>query len=200
MVSIVQQPVSGILPGIKALSAPMTKVRIAPGTADAATRIERLLDRVFGPARTLKAAQRLRDGRLPAEGLDFIAEDGKDIVGTICFWHIGIGHGAEALLLGPMAVDPKLQGEGVGASLIARGLFEANRLGHKAVVLVGDPPYYGRFGFDGGLTRSMMLPGAVDARRLLAVELAPGALRGAAGLIRPTGPLDPAWRYTQQAA
>lgn len=169
----------------------MAAITISHETPDAAAQIEQLLDRAFGPARHLKTAQRLRDGRLPAEGLAFIAQDGHAILGTIRFWHVRIGHGPDALLLGPMAVEPRLNGQGVGRALIARGLAEARRLGHRSVILVGDEPYYGRFGFAPGLTTAMTLPGPVARTRFLARELTPGALWAAKGLVRPTGPLDP---------
>ncbi|HRW60807.1 MAG TPA: N-acetyltransferase, partial [Defluviicoccus sp.] len=93
----------------------MITITHAPPDADA--RIESLLDRAFGPTRHLKTAQRLRDGRLPAEGLAFIAHDGANILGTISFWHVRIGHSADALLLGPMAVEPALRGQGIGIAL-----------------------------------------------------------------------------------
>lgn len=178
----------------------MATIAISHEPPDAAGRIEHILDRAFGPTRLLKTAQRLRDGRLPADGLTFIADDGRDILGTIRFWHVRVGHGADALLLGPMAVEPKLVGQGIGRALIARGLAQAAMLGHRAVILVGDEPYYRRFGFEPALTTGMSLPGPVARDRFLACELAPGALWAARGLVRPTGPIDPDWAAALQAA
>lgn len=178
----------------------MAMITITHETADAGLPIEQLLDRTFGPQRHFKTAQRLRDGRLPAAGLAFTADDGRRIVGTIRFWHVRIGHGPDALLLGPMAVEPGLSGQGIGRALIARGLAEAARLGHRAVILVGDEPYYGRFGFAPGLTAQMSLPGPVQRPRFLARELAPQALWAGKGLVRPTGGLDPAWPLRLVAA
>jgi predicted N-acetyltransferase YhbS len=175
-------------------------IRIAPEPADASSRIETLLDRTFGRARFLKTAQRLRDGRLPADGLTFIAHDGAEIVGSIRFWHVSVGASTPALLLGPMAVEPFLQGRGVGAALIRHGLAAATKLGHGAVILVGDAPYYGRFGFRPDLTRAMTLPGPVDRERFLAAELRPGILAPATGLVRPAGPLDANWGSRLRAA
>lgn len=176
----------------------MITITHAPPDADA--RIESLLDRAFGPARHLKTAQRLREGRLPAEGLAFIAHDRTAILGTISFWHVRVGHSADALLLGPMAVEPVLRGQGIGISLINHGLEQAEKLGHRAVILVGDEPYYGRFGFAADRTRAMILPGPVDRERFLAAELRSGTLITASGLVRPTGPLNPAWRGLPRAA
>jgi predicted N-acetyltransferase YhbS len=178
----------------------MTPIEITEQTADATSAVERLLDRAFGPARRLKTAQRLRDGRLPAEGLAFVAHDGRSLLGTISFWHVRIGYGTESLLLGPMAVEPALRGRGIGVNLIAHGLREAARQGHPSVILVGDDAYYGRFGFQSRLTTGLTLPGPVDRQRLLGLELKPEALIGAQGLVWPSGVIDPACSSRQQAA
>lgn len=176
----------------------MITITEAPPDADA--QVECLLDRAFGPTRHLKTAQRLRDGRLPAEGLAFIAHDRTAILGTISFWHVRIGHSADALLLGPMAVEPALRGQGIGIALINHGLEQAKRLGHRAVILVGDEPYYGRFGFAADKTDAMALPGPVDRERFLATELGSNSLSAAAGLVQPTGLLVPTWRRLKRAA
>jgi predicted N-acetyltransferase YhbS len=178
----------------------MAPIEIALQTADAAQAVEHLLDRAFGPARRLKTAQRLRDGRLPADGLAFIAHDGDRVLGTISFWHVRIGHGTDALLLGPMAVEPSLRGQGIGVGLISHGLEQAARLGHASVILVGDRSYYGRFGFAPDRTSGVTLPGPVERARLLGLELKPAALTRAKGLVRPSGVVDPAWLGRLQAA
>jgi predicted N-acetyltransferase YhbS len=155
-------------------------------TSDVPAR-EALLDEAFGDARHRKSSQRLRDGRLPAEGLSLIASEGKRVVGTARLWHIICASGQAALLLGPVAVAADCRNRGIGAALIARCLREARRRGHGAVILVGDPPYYGRFGFNAEKTAALRLPGPFERRRLLALELVPGALDGAHGLIRAAG-------------
>jgi predicted N-acetyltransferase YhbS len=91
------------------------------------------------------------------------------------------------LLLGPVAVAADCRNRGIGAALILRCLREARRRGHGAVILVGDPPYYGRFGFTAEKTAALRLPGPFERRRLLALELAPGALDGAHGRISAAG-------------
>ena len=148
---------------------------------------ERLLDAAFGPARFEKASERLREGRFPADGLSFAAvEDGR-LIGTARLWHVSAGVARPALLLGPLAVAAEARNRGIGAALMQRALREARRLGHAAVLLVGDAPYYGRFGFSADKTAALRLPGAYDQHRLLALELKAGALAGARGLVRPTG-------------
>lgn len=154
--------------------------------ADVAAR-EALLDRVFGPARFLKASARIRDGRLPAEGLALTAEDAEGVlIGTVRLWHISAG-GRPALLLGPLAVNPDRQSAGTGAALMRLAIARARELGHDAIILVGDPEYYERFGFSAARTAGLTMPGPTERRRFLALELQPGHLLGARGRIRPTG-------------
>lgn len=150
---------------------------------------ERLLDRVFGPQRLARTCERLREGRLPASGLSLAAykmSKGKTLIGTVRLWHIDAG-GCPALLLGPLAVDPALQGCGIGSALMHTALARAAKSGHRAVVLVGDAPYYARFGFCARLASGLSLPGPFERERLLGLELVPDALAGANGIIAPTG-------------
>jgi predicted N-acetyltransferase YhbS len=165
--------------------------RIAPEPLDAAPQIDALLDRAFGPGRRKKTAQMLREGQQPAAGLSLIAEENGRLIGTIRFWHVRIGGRVPALLLGPVAVDSDERGRGIGAALVRRGLAVARAQGHGAVMLVGDEPYYRRFGFRAELARRMTLPGPVDRRRFLALELVPGALAPAAGRVHASGQPDP---------
>jgi len=148
---------------------------------------EALLDRCFGEARFASASERLREGRLPAAGLSFAAIEGDRMVATVRLWHVNAGRERPVLLLGPLAVHPEFRGRGIGAALMGRALADAARLGHRAVLLVGDAPYYGRFGFSAEQTGALWLPGPYEKNRLLARELVAGALEGAHGLISPTG-------------
>jgi predicted N-acetyltransferase YhbS len=158
---------------------------------DAAAR-EALLDEAFGKRRWRKSSQRLRDGRTPAEGLAFVATDGKRVIGTARLWNIACDTGEPALLLGPVAVASDSRNRGVGAALVRRAIAIATRLGHRAIILVGDAPYYSRFGFSAGKTSALRMPGPFERHRLLARELVPGALDGARGLLRPAGePISP---------
>jgi predicted N-acetyltransferase YhbS len=150
---------------------------------------EALLDEAFGDTRTRKSSERLREGRLPADRLSFIAADGKRVVGTARLWHVACTSGQQALLLGPVAVAADCRSRGIGTALVRRALREARRLGHNAIILVGDAPYYGRFGFTVEKTADLRLPGPFEPHRLLALELKAGALVGARGLVRATGRL-----------
>jgi predicted N-acetyltransferase YhbS len=159
---------------------------------------EALLNQAFGDTRFRKTSERLRKGRLPAEGLAFVAAEGKRVVGTARLWNIACDGGQQALLLGPVAVAADYRNRGIGAALVRHGLREVRRLGHGAVILVGDAPYYSRFGFAGDKTAGLKLPGPVERHRLLALELVSGALDGAHGMVGATGWL--ADRLQQRAA
>lgn len=140
-----------------------------------------------------KTSQKLRAGRLPAEGLAFVARDNRgQVIGTVRLWHIqaginAVGRPVAALMLGPLAVDPDAKSRGTGSVLMRHALSEAARLGHGAVLLVGDAPYYARFGFSAAKTGALALPGPVERDRFLAIELVEGWLDGAAGMVVATG-------------
>jgi predicted N-acetyltransferase YhbS len=147
---------------------------------------EALLDASFGENRHLRTCQRLRDGRAPAEGLAFSAMADGYLVGTLRLWHVSAG-GIPALVLGPLAVDDSCRKLGAGAALMDHALAAAKARGHRAVILLGDAPYYARFGFSAQKTAELSLPGPFERDRLLALELHEGALDGAWGMIAPTG-------------
>lgn len=163
-------------------------IQIRTETAADAPARERLLDRAFGKTRRRKTSERLREGRLPSQGLAFSAVDAKGkLVGTLRLWDVVAGSAGPALLLGPLAVDCRHQGKGIGAALMRHAIAEAKLLGHAAIILVGDAPYYARFGFSGALMADLHLPGPVDRARFLGIELIPGALDGAEGLVAGCG-------------
>jgi predicted N-acetyltransferase YhbS len=159
--------------------------------ADVAAR-DVLLDEAYGAARFGKTSERLREGRLPADGLSLVAADRGRLVGTVRLWNVTAGPGRNALLLGPLAVHPDFRNRGIGSALIDRVVARARLAGHQAIILVGDAAYYGRFGFSSGPTGDLWMPGPFERQRLLALELKPGALDGARGLIGAAGRLVPA--------
>ncbi len=149
---------------------------------------DRLLDKAFGKTRFRKTSERLREGRLPADGLAFTALDAKGrVIGSVRLWPIIAGSAGPSLLLGPLVVDCRHQGKGFGRQLMQHAINTACVLGHDSVLLVGDAPYYSRFGFDVALTRNLHLPGPVERERFLGLELTPGALDGAEGLVGAAG-------------
>jgi predicted N-acetyltransferase YhbS len=151
---------------------------------------ESLLDVCFGAARHARTCQRLRDGRLPAKGLAFSAVHQGRLVGTIRLWHVDAG-GRAALMLGPLAVDPAARELGIGAELMKHAIAAATTLGHGAIILLGDEPYYSRFGFSSANMEALSLPGPFERNRLLGLELRAGTLGGAAGMIVATGKAVP---------
>ena len=141
----------------------------------------------------MRTCQRLRDGRAPAEGLAFSAVAEGRLVGTLRLWHVSAG-GIPALMLGPLAVEASSRQLGAGAALMAHALAAAKARGHRAVILLGDAPYYARFGFSAAKTGQLSLPGAFERERLLGLELAEGALDGSWGMIVATGKKMPRTR------
>lgn len=134
---------------------------ITPETPADAEGVEALVLAAFGPGRFAKTAERLREGGTVAAG--FVThEDGK-VVGSVRLWRIQIG-GTPALFLGPIAVDRDYRKEGLGAALVEACLNVA-RVEGQGVLLVGDEPYFGRFGF--GVISGVVLPGPADPRRVL---------------------------------
>lgn len=148
--------------------------------------VEALLDLAFAPGRTALSSYRLRDGVPPVAELSLVARDDYDTVGgAIRYWPVRVGEaGHAALLLGPVAVHPTRQGEGLGALLITESLHRAAELGWDRIILVGDEPYYRRFGFTREAARSLDYPPPTNPDRLLARALVPGAFEGVNGMVR----------------
>jgi predicted N-acetyltransferase YhbS len=147
--------------------------------------VERLVDLGFGPGRFAKTAYRLREGVAADRRLSFVAEDEAThaLLGSVRFWPVRIG-GALSLLLGPLAVEPKLRGRGIGIALMQRGIEEARNLGYESVILVGDEPYYAKVGFARLPPKRVRFPGPVDPDRILGLALKPNALVSLSGEIK----------------
>jgi predicted N-acetyltransferase YhbS len=178
----VARPSARIFP----LVAEQAGARIAGETARDVSQREALLDAAFGAERFAKTCERLREGRLPARHLALVAHMEGELVATLRFWHVEAG-GVPALLLGPLAAADSHRTLGLGSALMQTGLSRARALGHEAVILVGDEPYYRRFGFARAPVQGLDMPGWVDPARFLGLELVPGALAGARGLVVASG-------------
>ena len=138
--------------------------------------IDALVAQGFGPGRFAKTAYRLREGVHHLPALAFVAERDGELVATVRYWPVDVG-GKPAIMLGPLAVRNELRGQGIGIGLMERSLNEARTLGHRAVLLVGDEPYYGRVGFAAIKPAGRIaMPGPVDLNRLLGLALVEGAL------------------------
>ena len=162
----------------------MVTIRVE-SSSDIAAR-EVLLNKAFGPKRLRKTSEKLRAGRLPAFAFSAVDENGK-LIGTIRLWNVVAGSAGDALLLGPLAVEGSRTCEGIGSILMNTAIAAARDAGHRAIILVGDHPYYKRFGFDPNFTLKLQLPGPVERGRFLGLELADGALTDAEGRIAASG-------------
>ena len=146
---------------------------------------EALLDLCFGASRGAKTSERLREGRLP--WLALIAVERGRVIGTVRLWQVSAGSDRPALLLGPLAVDAGHRNQGIGSALMERAIDAARAGGEREMLLVGDAPYYGRFGFSAERTGKLAMPGPFEPSRLLGLALATEATEDAEGLISPTG-------------
>ena len=163
---------------------------------------EQLLDMTMGPMRFRRSSERLREGRLPAGGLALVGECDGQIVATLRLWDVRAKALEGALMLGPLAVSAAFRNDGLGAAMMREGIARAGTAGHSAVVLVGDAPYYERFGFTAEAAARLAMPGPFERHRLLGLELVPGALCGAHGLLKAAGKpaIEPAVAATAPAA
>ena len=163
-----------------------TAFTITVERADQISSRENLLDRVMGEVRFRRASERMREGRLPAISLNAVDENGN-VIGTVRLWQIKAEALQDALLLGPLAVDPACQGLGIGGALMKAALAHANKAAFSSVILVGDPEYYARFGFEAALAANLAMPGPFERRRMLGLELQAGSLANAKGVIAAAG-------------
>lgn len=142
--------------------------------------MEALLDRAFGPGRFTKVSERVREFAEFAPELSFCAWDGDRLLGVVRQWRVRVG-AAPVIFLGPLAVETDQRSAGVGGLLVERACQAAVEAGETAVLLVGDAPYFGRFGFS--VAKGVAMPGPVDPRRVLA--------RGLGAVLVPTGAVQP---------
>ncbi|MEY1554794.1 GNAT family N-acetyltransferase [Yoonia sp. R2331] len=164
---------------------PAEQIALAQETSEDFWDVEALYDLTFAPGRTALSSYRLRDDVDPIASLCLVARDGAGILaGAVRNWPVQIGP-ARAILLGPIAVHPTRQGEGIAALLMWRALELARDQGWDRVLLVGDAPYYGRFGFD-QLT-GVRMPPPTNPARVLGAALTPGAWDGIAGTVTRVG-------------
>lgn len=139
--------------------------------------------RAFSPGRFARTAYRLREGAAPTSPYCRVCVIKGQVIAAVRFTPVMIGGKGGALLLGPLAVDPAFANRGHGRGLVGEAMQAAREDGVQLVVLVGDQPYYDKLGFRRVPPGQIMLPGPVDPARLLAAELAPGALGAFSGLM-----------------
>lgn len=163
-----------------AMSPPITTRAVAAADLP---EIARLNARAFGPGRFARSAYRVREGTAPVSPYCRVALLGHRLVAAVRMTEARVGATGGALLLGPLAVDPDFANQGLGRRLVGEAIEAARAGGIRLVLLVGDVPYYGRFGFAPVPRGQITFPGPVDPARILALELAPGALAEYRGLL-----------------
>jgi predicted N-acetyltransferase YhbS len=168
-------------------AAPSFKL-LAESTSDIRQR-NLLLDQAMSPNWRKKASNALRRGYVPSEGLAFVAKNQNgQLIGTVRLWDVITSQsGTRALMLGPLAVAPDLKGAGIGSALMHLAIAKAEALNHGAIILMGDPDYYARFGFTAEKTGNLQMPGPFEPHRFLALELRAGALDQASGVLLANG-------------
>ena len=183
---------AAVLDSVRAFFAPSTFAIDYENAGDVVAR-ENLLNRAMGEGRTKKSSEKLRRGCIPAEGLALVARDRNGhVIGTVRLWNVEAGvnretQAVDALLLGPLAVDADHEGKGIGAALMRAAIIEAKQRDHGAILLVGDPAYYERFGFFADKARHLVMPGPFERHRFLGLELKDAWLEGAAGMLVASG-------------
>lgn len=150
--------------------------------------VEVLVDRAFGPGRFAKSSERLREGNHKLDDCSFVAlstERGREgrVIGSVRLWPVVVGDKPVAFL-GPLAVDADERKHGLGQALVEAACDAAAKAGWRAVLLVGDAPYFGRIGFAAEPAAQALMPGPADQRRVLAKALVEGGDAGLAGPIR----------------
>ncbi|AQS47002.1 GNAT family N-acetyltransferase [Thioclava sp. JM3] len=153
---------------------------LAQETAEDWWEVEALYDLCFAPGRTALSSYRLRDGVDPVRELCLTLRQDGILAAVIRYWPVRVG-GKRVLLLGPIAVHPTRQGEGLGGILMHESLSRAADLGWERVLLVGDAPYYQRFGFS--KLEDVEMPPPTNPDRVLGLELVPGAWEGVHGQV-----------------
>jgi predicted N-acetyltransferase YhbS len=145
--------------------------------------IEKLDERAFGPGRFARTAYRLREGVAPDFAMSYVAHVGTLLVGSNIMTPVKCGD-ADLMLLGPLTVEPAFRSRGIGEALAMRSIAAARNAGGRLVLLVGDEPYYSRFGFKRVPAGRLAMPGPVDPARVLVCELADGGFEGVTGIVR----------------
>ena len=143
---------------------------------------------VFGPGRFARSAYRVREGKGLMSRYCRVAEKGGELIASLRLTEAAIAGTQGAALLGPLAVHPNYTGQGFGRKLVAEAIDEMKAAGIKLVVLVGDEPYYGRFGFKRAPAGQIVFPVPVNPHRILVLELQEGALQAYRGAISATAP------------
>ena len=158
-------------------------LRLLPEAKNDHAEIERLLDLVFTPRRKILSSYQLRSSTNKVDELSYVIKDiTNNIVGSIRFWNIKIdSHSSKGLLLGPLAIHPIYQSEGLGEKLVLNSIEKASAGSWNWAILVGNIGYYSKFGFGKIPTRGINLGDGLDNKRLLGLDIKQSFLNEASG-------------------
>ena len=148
----------------------LPQITLSPELPEHDAAVEELSAIAFGPGRFTRTAFRLREGVPSRPDLSFVAHLNGRLIGSVKLTDILVGS-RRSLLLGPLVVIPEFKNAGYGRALMEHVVNAARKLGEESIILVGDAPYYGRFGFEKVPHGSMRMPGPVDPQRLLVCYL-----------------------------
>ena len=162
----------------------LSDVRLLPELPTHHAAVDAIADEAFGPGRFARAAERVREMADYDPSLSFVAEHHGEIVGSVRLTPIAVGP-TPSLLLGPLAVRPDYKNRGVGKALMRLAADVAREKGEGSIILVGDPPYYQPLGYQPLRPGTVIMPGPVDPRRVLGLELLRGSLGGISGRVGP---------------
>lgn len=144
--------------------------------------VEALYDLTFAPGREALSSYRFRNDVAPIAPMCLVERDEAGILGgAVRSWPVRVA-GQDVILFGPVAVHPTRQGEGLGAYLIYKSIEIGRELGWSRMMLVGDAPYYQRFGFS-KLT-DVIMPQPTNPERVMGIELVAGAWQGVVGPVQ----------------
>ena len=150
------------------------------------TSITDLIDSCFGTDRKSRTVYQFRDGIASYTDLCLTA---KDENGTLCgslrFWPVLLPNGVEVPLFGPLAVQPSLQGKGIGKSLIVEGHKQVAQSNYPAILIIGRPDYYTPFGYSEDVVKNLTLPGPTNPLTFMGLELEEGSLSNLVGNVCP---------------
>jgi predicted N-acetyltransferase YhbS len=155
---------------------------IASERAEQTRAVDALIERAFGPGRYAKVSERVREGNRQRLDLSFTAVAAGEVVGAVRLWPVLVAT-RRGLFLGPIAVEGAWRKHGIGGELVEHALAAGAAAGEAFVLLVGDLPLFGPHGFEVAPHGAVILPGPVDARRILWRALTPGGLDGVAGRV-----------------
>ncbi|QQM31200.1 N-acetyltransferase [Martelella lutilitoris] len=145
--------------------------------------IEEINDEAFGPGRFARTASRIREQGPHDRTLSFVCLDGDAVIASVRLTPVWAGNAA-GHMLGPLAVRPSHKNRGIGRKLVRIAVEAAAGAGSEVVILIGDAPYYGPLGFRPIVPPTLLLPGPVDPKRILADPLVDGVEARLVGMMR----------------